>query len=39
MGSRDLDGGEPDARRVVHGLDHVVDQAAQIVVDALDLSC
>ena len=28
---------ESYAGRVVHGLDHVVDQAAQILVDALDL--
>ncbi len=33
----DLNGRESDARRVVHGLDHVIDQAAQIIVDALDL--
>ena len=36
LGHADLDRREPDARRVVHGLDHVVHQLAQIVVDPLD---
>ena len=34
-GDADLDGGETDAGRVVHGLQHVVHEAAEIVVDAL----
>src|ERR1700677_5266488 len=32
-----LNGSEAHALRVVHGFDHVVDQLAQIVVDAFDL--
>jgi hypothetical protein len=35
-GLGDLNGRESHARRVMHGLDHVVDQAAQIIVDTLD---
>ena len=31
----DLDGGKPDAGRRVHGLEHVVDQLAQRLVDRL----
>ena len=34
-GDADLDGGEADAGRVVHGLQHVVHETAEIVVDAL----
>ena len=36
-GFGDLDRRESHARRIMHGFDHVVDQLAQIVVDALDL--
>ena len=36
FGDADLDGGKPDAGRVVHGLEHVVDQLAEVGVDALD---
>ena len=36
-GFGDLDCRQSYARRVMHGLDHVVDQAAQIIIHALDL--
>ena len=32
----DLDGGKADARRVVHGLEHVLDQCAQVLVHGRD---
>ena len=32
----DLRRGEPDARRVVHGGQHVVHETAQVGIDALD---
>ena len=32
----DLDGGQADAGRVIHGLGHIVDQATNGVVDLLD---
>ena len=32
----DLDGGQADAGRVIHGLGHIVDQATDGVVDLLD---
>ena len=36
LGHADLDRGEADAGRVVHRLEHVGDQRAQLVVDLLD---
>src|SRR5712691_9649668 len=35
LGRADLDGGEPDPGRVVHGLEHVLDQLADAGVDLL----
>ena len=35
-GTRDLDRGEPDARRVVHGLEHVVGELAHLRRHLLD---
>ena len=32
----DLDGGQPDAGGLVHGLEHVVDQRAQRLIDGFD---
>ena len=34
----DLDRGEPDAGRVVHGLEHVLDQLADLVIHAFHLA-
>jgi hypothetical protein len=36
LGDADLDGGEPDAGRVILGLEHVLDQLADASVEALD---
>ena len=38
-GHADLRRGEPDARRVVHGREHVVGEPAKLRVDALDRLC
>jgi hypothetical protein len=35
LGHADLDGGEADAGRLVHGLEHVLDQEPQLRVDLL----
>ncbi|MNT39871.1 hypothetical protein D3C72_1761540 [compost metagenome] len=32
----DLDGGEPDARGVVHGLEHIVGKATDVGIDGFD---
>ena len=36
LGHADLDRSQPDAGRIIHGLEHIVDQRLQIVVDRLD---
>ena len=36
LGHADLDGGEPDAGRLVHGLEHVGDELLHLRVDLLD---
>ena len=36
LGRADLNGGEPDAGGVVHGLEHVPDQLADAGIDLLD---
>ena len=35
----DLGGGQADARRVVHGLEHVVDQLANAFIHGFDRFC
>src|SRR5262249_33580188 len=36
LGNTDLDGGKADAGRVIHGLEHVVDQSLDLTVNLLD---
>ena len=36
LGDADLDSGKPDARRRVHGVEHILDQCADSRIDAID---